>query len=157
MLNRARSALALLSAVVCVGSALLVGRSFFRTDQAGISIGPGRLWLGAIDAQLVVAWDPSAVLPASFISRNASDMRPALDALWGGLSGVRPLGVGWNLTGAIDERAVLPLWLVPLLAAVAPVRWWRKRRRYAGRGFVVERSHADSATSRPTRPVQVPS
>ncbi|HEV2294169.1 MAG TPA: hypothetical protein VGR35_09950 [Tepidisphaeraceae bacterium] len=33
---------------------------------------------------------------------------------------------------------ILPLWRLPLLTAIGPVRWWRKRRRDGGRGFAVE-------------------
>ena len=137
MPRRLTNGLTLLSAVVCVGSLLLLGRSWFRSDQVGVSIGQGRLWLTVIEAQIIVAWDPSAVLPPSFESYDAARMRPARDWVWRrSLTGIRALGVGWNLTGSQDERLILPLWLLPLLTAIAPVRWLL-RRNNAGRGFPI--------------------
>ena len=145
MRKRIANVLGLLCAVVCVTSALWVVRSCFSSDQAGVSIGQGRLWLATIDAQLIVAWDPSAVLPPSFDSVDAAGLRPALDTVWSGLRGIRALGIGWNLTGLQDERLILPLWLLPLLTAIPSVRWWHARRRASGAGFDV------LAPSPPTR------
>ncbi|HEV2295479.1 MAG TPA: hypothetical protein VGR35_16640 [Tepidisphaeraceae bacterium] len=56
---------------------------------------------------------------------------------WGGMRGSRWLGIGW---GGVSEQKllILPLWLLPLLTAIAPVRWLLKRRRERGRGFAVE-------------------
>ena len=144
MPKRVVNGLTVLSAAVCLLSLILVARSCFRADQAGFAAGRARLWFSAIDAQLIVAWDPSAVFPASFVvpalfdSYDAARLRPAFDTVWPRMTGIRALGIGWNLSAAMDERAILPLWLVPLLTAILPVRWWRARRRDAGRGFSVE-------------------
>jgi hypothetical protein len=139
MLQRARNALTLLSAAVCVIAAIWVGRSYFRMDQVGVSIGQGRLWLTTLDAQVIIAWDaPNAPVRPFFQSYDASKMRPAAALLWSRLRGIRALGVGWNLSGTQDERLVLPLWLLALLTAIPPVRWWRARRRCETRGFAVE-------------------
>src|SRR5688500_6676803 len=137
MPKRVANVLTLFCAVVCVTAALWVVRSYFRADQAGISIGQGRLWLSVIDAQIVAGWDPSAVLPPSVDSLDAARLRPVLDAVWRRLRGIRALGVGWSMTGVQDEWGVLPLWLIPLLTAIPPVRWWRARRRASGAGFAV--------------------
>lgn len=143
MLERVRSALALMCVVVCVGSAAWMARSCFRSDQAGLSVGQGRLWLTTIDAKLVIAWDPSAILPPSFDTYDTASLRLALDTVWSNMSGIRALGIGWNMTGSQDERLILPLWLLPLLTAIPSVQWWRRARaRQAVRGFSVEQPAA---------------
>jgi hypothetical protein len=38
---------------------------------------------------------------------------------------------------------VLPLWLLPILTAILPVRWWLIRRRRGGREFPVEAKPAE--------------
>ena len=144
MPKRVANVLTLLCAVVCVTSALWVVRSRFRVDQAGLTIGQGRLWLTVIDAQVIVAWDSSALLPPSFDSFDAARLRPAADSVWPRMRGIRALGIGWNTTGAMDERLILPLWLLALLTAIPPVRWWRARRRASGAGFEVLAAPADA-------------
>ena len=142
MPKRVANALTLICAVVSVTAALWAVRSYFRADQAGLSVGQGRLWLTVIDAQIIAGWDPSvglppASLPPSFDSFDAARLRPAVDSVWPRLRGIRALGIGWNTTGALDERLILPLWLLALLTAIPPVRWWRARRRASGAGFEV--------------------
>jgi hypothetical protein len=121
MLQRIRTALVLLSAVVCIGSAFLAVRSCFRSDQAGLTVRQSRLWLTVLDAQLIIALDPAVVLPPSFDTYDAAKVRPAADTVWPNMTGIRPLGIGWNMTGTQDERLILPLWLLPLLTAIPPV------------------------------------
>ena len=77
--------------------------------------------------------------PPSFVQfpLDAARLRPAVDNVWRRLRGIRALGVGWNMTGVQDEWLILPLWLLPLLTAIPPARWWRARRRASGTGFAV--------------------
>jgi hypothetical protein len=143
MMKRSRNVLTVLSAVVFALSLMLAVRSCFRTDQAGAFIGRGRLWLVTVDAQLAVVWDPSAAPPLatlspSFESHDAAKLRPVLDTVWPRMTGIRALGIGWNVRESMDERLILPLWLVPLLSAILPIRWWQARQRDGRRGFIVE-------------------
>jgi hypothetical protein len=36
-----------------------------------------------------------------------------------------------------DDWLILPLWLLPLLTAIPPARWWRARRRASWTAFAV--------------------
>src|SRR5688500_18404303 len=76
--------------------------------------------------------------PFQYFSRSAREVRPQLDRLWRSEArGIRPLGLGWGTANSLTYL-ILPLWLLPLLTAIPPVRWWRARRRVAaqlsGRG-----------------------
>ena len=141
MPKRIANGLTLLSAVVCVGSAMLVGRSLFQADEFFVPLGQeGGLWMGTLDGQLMLGSDPST-FNFEHLSFPAWEGRRELDDSWRELTGIRWIGIGW---GKLRDRAflILPLWLVPLLTAIPPVRWWRARRRNVTRGFAVERTAA---------------
>src|SRR5688572_8582056 len=121
MPKRIANGLTLLSAVVCVGSALLVGRSFAYKDGVGIRAGPrsaggawsvhGQLWLSH------TGWLPPHsmryVRPITFHSQSVRGWgigvrEPDWKYMWGnrwlGVGGGRVLGT---------RRLILPLWLLP--------------------------------------------
>ncbi len=138
MPRRVANALTLLSAVVCVGSLLLlVGRSFFLADTATVRIattGAGAAVFTG-DGHLGLACGPFA-RNFGHHSRSVSGWRQAYQATWTGVSGIKWLGIGWVM-GPRGALLILPLWLLPLLTTIPPVRWWRARRRGVGRGFAV--------------------
>jgi hypothetical protein len=131
MPRRIANGLTLLSAVVCAGSAMLVGRSWFRVDMVNVPI---RLRAVTVDGQLLLMHGP--YLRASYETGHAAWIRPHVDDVWGDLRGVRWLGVGWGTSGV--KVLILPFWLLPLLTAIPPVRWWRARRRKGGQGFAID-------------------
>jgi hypothetical protein len=137
MPKRIANGLTLLSAVVCVGSALLVGRSWFRFDSVIVPIGGENVfWAATCQGQMLLSHfqDPAASL------EHISDELPPrdeVDRLWRDLRGVRWAGIGWGSYKG-EKVLILPLWLLPLLTAIPPVRWYRARRRAGGRGFAVE-------------------
>ena len=144
MLRRIANALTLLSAVVCVGSAMLVGRSFWRADQVWTT-GRVQASIGTVDGLVILSVvynrEADGVEVGGFRTHDSAQLRTPSAAMLRRMKGVRWLGVGfthspgWPVT--ITEL-ILPLWLLPLLTAIAPVRWWRVRRREGGRGFAVE-------------------
>ena len=137
MPKRIANGLTLLSAVVCVGSAMLVGRSWFRMDGLAIPTSEeGCVVFASCDAQLVV-WNVPLPQPPGFSTAPVGIFRYTLEGIWGRLAGVRWLGVGAGAIGA-QTFVILPLWLLPLLTAIPPVRWRRARCREGGRGFAVE-------------------
>ena len=137
MPKRIANALTLLSAVVCVGSAMVVGRSLFRYDAVVIPMDPDTsLGVGAIDATVIV-WLGLGTGRVVRFSLSIGNSRAGFDTVWQTLTGIRWLGIGWGIYGG-HFILILPLWLVPIVTAVAPARWWRARRRGAGRGFPVE-------------------
>jgi len=136
MPKRAANGLTLLSAVVCAGSLLLVGRSFFRCDSLSISAVKETVSsVGTIDGQLWLLHGP-AYRFTFYSSQPVAAVRAGVSMTWGYLRGFPRLGIGW---GSMFEwkYLILPLWLLPVLTAIPPARWWRARRR-GGRGFPVE-------------------
>jgi hypothetical protein len=143
MRKRPLHILSLISAVVCVQSLGVVVRSFFRLDGVWAQVRrehgikavtlDGRLWLSV---------EPYPLGYTAYFVDEAAANREFYDWMWGELSGVRWLGIGWgNASSARGDyyTVVLPLWLVPIVTAVLPVRWWVIRRRSGGgRGFSVE-------------------
>ena len=148
MPKRATNALTLLSVVVCVGSAMLVGRSFFRVDALTVPMGQQNSGgASTVNGTLMLSHGP---LPQQFRfwSPPIAASREVHDVIWRRLGGVRWLGIGWGSIGYpphSQQFIILPLWLLPLLTAIGPVRWWRKRRRGGGRGFSVDAAAARSA------------
>jgi hypothetical protein len=140
MPKRLANGLTLLSAVVCVGSAMLVGRSFFRSDFVRVPVGnENECGAGTSPGQLVIWHDP---VPSylRYDSADPATTRKDLDEIWPELTGIRWIG-GWgryDFGAGIEDVVILPLWLLPLLTAIAPVRWYRARRREGGRGFAVK-------------------
>ncbi|HEV2293203.1 MAG TPA: hypothetical protein VGR35_05065 [Tepidisphaeraceae bacterium] len=145
MPRRLANGLTLLSAVVCVGSAMLVGRSFWRVDtvtvpvgrttQGAIAAAEGQLWLIGVRARTSFSYEELEYTPS---------LRSEIGSIWGELHGIRWLGSGYGRYGG-TTYLILPLWLLPLLTAIPPVWWWRKRRRDGGRGFAVQAVLAESA------------
>ena len=138
MPKRVANGLTLLSAVVCVGSALLVGRSFLRSDLVD-----GELWGATIDGHVIIVIETAArprPRPLTYVGSEAAapfrDVRERLleHKQWA----IRWLRIGWVdfMTGV--RVVILPFWPLPLLTAIPPLRWWRARRREGGRGFAVE-------------------
>ncbi|HEV2293867.1 MAG TPA: hypothetical protein VGR35_08415 [Tepidisphaeraceae bacterium] len=137
MPRRLANGLTLLSAVVCVGSAMWVGRSFVRIDYATIPIDK-RSFARAVQAD-------GYVFVARFRGTGDWDYHSGHTRVWireqfrHKLRGEK--GIPWVMVwgGSSGQKyLILPLWLLPLLTAIGPVWWWRKRRREAGRGFAVE-------------------
>ena len=126
--------LTLVSAIICLGSLGLMGRSFSRADILRLPIGQsGGCWATIIYGQLRL-WDPDE--PLGF-AHYVQDAAASNSSYWRTLSGMPWLGIAWN--GRAGPNAmILPLWLVPLLTAILPVRWWRAHRRGGARGFEVE-------------------
>jgi hypothetical protein len=144
MRRRVVNVLVLVSAVVCVLSLMLVGRSVFRSDQLAVPIGQNNtFWAATIDGQLVL-WHVSGYL-LEYFSTSTAEERPDVDNLWKGLTGIRWLGIGWGSPFGW-KVVVLPLWVVPIVTAVLPVWWWRVRRRAGGRGFAVKVKGSSPAT-----------
>jgi hypothetical protein len=137
MPKRIANGLTLLSAVVCVRSALLVGRSWFRVDLVGTPLGQGHGGAYTLDGRLFL-WQSRRV-PEFFHyyhSESAERLRYGLSTSWREIARVPWLSLGWH--NGEPRCLVLPLWLLPLLTAIPPVRWWRARRREGGRGFAVD-------------------
>jgi hypothetical protein len=137
MPRRIRNVLTLASAVLCLGSALLVGRSVFRYEMVVLPLPRDiHFGIGVIDVKLML-WHGRG--SGTFVHKNVSSAsaRPGFHLLWQALTGIRWLGVGWG-TRAPNAFLILPLWPLPLLTAIAPVRWWRRRSSsYGARGFAV--------------------
>ncbi len=157
MPKRLANGLTLLSAVVCVASAMLVGRSFYREDQVYSYNAQNHVVAQTAYGQLFLRHHhPTFASKTPWWSWSVSH-RPVvskrdlahLDSLWGNFPGVRWV-ICWGSFGAWERVrfVVLPLWLLPLLTAIAPVVWWRKRRREAGRGFPIEQAGAAAAARR---------
>jgi hypothetical protein len=149
MPRRLLHVLTILSAVICVGSLLLVVRSFIRMDTVGFPTGTtSACGVFSLDGQ-VNLWherdDDGGSYAFFHSSKPASVSRRFFsDELWSGdsrITGIRWLGIGWgNVDGS--KFLVLPLWLLPLLTAILPVRWWRGRRLHT-RGFTVVETPAE--------------
>src|SRR5687768_18493537 len=95
MSKRIANGLTLLSAVVCVGSAMLVGRSVFRIDIVNV---PMRLRVAAVDGQLLLMHGPFYPR-ASHESGPVARIRRDVDDIWGDIRGIRWLGVGYGTSG----------------------------------------------------------
>jgi len=134
MPKRIANGLTLLSAVVCVGSALLVGRSFFLSDVLEVSVWKSRGCRAVAIGGILVLDDMPYSPGLRYRTRSAARIGKQHDALWRSSEGIRWLSLGWRA----GEWLILPLWLLSLLTAIPPVRWWRARRRGGGRGFAVE-------------------
>ena len=142
MPKRIANGLTLLSAVVCGGSLLLLGWSLFRYETLTLPIGPDTsVGIGAIDAQLLL-WHGRGSGGLHRYSLSADSARPGLDLLWRALKGIRGLHIGWG-SYAMHRVLVVPLWLIPVLTAVVPVRWWRAHRARRARGFPLEAAPAE--------------
>ncbi|MDQ3441335.1 MAG: hypothetical protein M3478_13400 [Planctomycetota bacterium] len=154
MPRRMANVLTLVSAVVCVGSAMVVGRSFFREDQVYSSNAQNHVVAQTTCGQLFLRHHhPTFASKTPWWSWSVSHRRVVsrrdlvdLDFLWGKFPGVRWV-ICWGSFGAWERFrfVILPLWLLPLLTAIAPARWWWKRREHRRRGFPVA---AAGATSR---------
>jgi hypothetical protein len=134
MPRRPLHVLSLVSAVVCVLSLVVVGRSFVRSDVVFVPIGhDSTCYFVSVHGQMALA-HVRAYRDFKYASVDTANVRPAIDRVWQNLAGIRWLGIGWGY-----RMVVLPLWLVPVVTAVLPVRWWVIRRRAGGgRGFAVE-------------------
>jgi hypothetical protein len=157
MSRRPLHVLSLVSAVVCVLSLGLVGRSFFRMDQVRFPIAGNEqsyfpddydadqrkrhfLCIGStMDGRMTLEFIP-AYRSWGYASARTGEVRPLINRSFGQhMTGIRWLGIGWGTTIEGISFVLLPLWLVPVVTAVLPVRWWVIRRRAGGgRGFAVE-------------------
>jgi hypothetical protein len=127
------------SAVICVGSLLLVGRSIFRVD----GVDGGRWWAATIDGHVIIYVEPPRPTrhePLSYVgSQAAAPFREIRERLLNH----RPSAVRWLRIGRVDVMkgvsvTILPFWPVTIVAAILPLRWWRRRRaRVHARGFPV--------------------
>ena len=128
--------LVLMSAVVCALSLMLVVRSFFRADivdlPLGSDIGAG---VATIDGKVLIVLieGPPRFSYETHRTQPSSELRVFLAGLID--HGISWLGIGWGDVWA--DCVLLPLWLVPLLTAIAPLRWWIRRHRRSARGFPV--------------------
>jgi hypothetical protein len=142
MPRRLLNALTVVSAVVCVVSLGLVAGSWRWVNAVTVPIDGGRGAVGAysIDGGLRLWKTRLSPILVQFGTRyqlahrnsSAAQLRPRANldphVPW--------LNIGWHIMSGY-QVVILPLWLLPLLTAIAPVRWWRRRRREAGRGFPV--------------------
>ncbi len=123
MPNRAMKGLTLLSAVVCLLSLLLVGRSVFCLDALSVPIAPRRGYSASIlDGQLRL-WNHDGT-SFGYRSYPAAVWRRGESVRWQhDIAGVRWV-IGWGSHGLLDQFRflILPLWLLPLLTAIPPVR-----------------------------------
>jgi len=133
--------LTLASAVICSGSLLLVVRSVFRADvieattngypyaSAGMATVNGQFWL---------LWSPVLPFDRPYTWRydveRAATVRPRLNQHWSKVWGIRWVGIGCGMSPY--RILILPLWILPVLTAIPPARWWHMRRR-ATRGFPI--------------------
>jgi len=120
-----------------------VGRSWFYADvMGGMKIAPGIVAEAVtVDGLFVLDWRRGR-RSFDYYSNSAKDYRPVLDQIWDNVPGVRWLGVGWR--GGWFKVVILPLWLVPVLTAILPLRWWRLHRsRHQTYGFEVVEPTAD--------------
>jgi hypothetical protein len=150
MPKRIANGLTLLSAVVCVGSAMLVAGSWRWVNAVTIPLEGGRGGIGAyvIDGRLHL-WRTRIGLHTyqrggtyyrfSYQISSAAQFRLGRGQSWREMAGVHWLGIGWYTTPG-PKIFLLPVWLLPLLTAIPPLRWYRARRRQGGRGFAVEGS-----------------
>ena len=130
---------ALLSAVVCVGSAMLVGRSFFRVDRLTFPVADeSNGWAATVSGYVLAVFNDRPPRGAFKYDTFGVDVFYHVRDWFEDRSGV-PWLVAWDTRGWA-VMLVLPLWLLPLLTAIPPVRWYRARRRERGRGFAVEGS-----------------
>ncbi len=143
MPKRAANVLTLVSAVVCAGSVLFVARSFLRLDSMHVGFGERNVFMAIImDAQLFLRHHTPTFAGGNSFSHHSRGVRKKdraeQDRMWRNFSGVRWV-ICWGAYGRWERFrfVILPLWLVPLLAAILPVRWGRTRRRDGGRGFPV--------------------
>jgi hypothetical protein len=149
MPRRPLHVLTLASAVICVGSLILVGRTFFRADRVIIKTGQGVSWAEALDGQLLLEdyRYNYPTPPLAFTAYDATSRRRMLRARWvgGEIKGVRWIGFGFDVTSNPAMKVlVLPLWPVPILTAILPIKWWRQRRfRSELGGFAVVESPAE--------------
>jgi hypothetical protein len=147
MRRRVMNLLTLVSAVVCVGSALLVGRSFWWADILRVPTGEASGWvLGTVDARLEVSY-VEFPLKLEYLSVRSIFIVANQDQYWKQLTGVRWLRLGWGSPVGVVTVLILPLWLAPILTAILPVRWWVRRRREGGRGFEVEKTVPTNLTN----------
>jgi hypothetical protein len=125
----------LASMVICAASLALVGRSFFRADEAHVPIGlHNKLGVATVDGKLTL-WHGKYSSEWSYSSGSVAIARRAYDNWSQTASGVPSVGIGWQAPSG-RQYLVLPLWLLPLLSAILPLRWWRRRRSHT-RGFPV--------------------
>jgi hypothetical protein len=144
MRRRVVNVLAVVSAVVCVLSLSVVGRSFFWADQVRVPMGQQNTYYArTVDGQLLVM-HISARSELQYSSTSTAEERPTIAATWRAMTRIRWLGIGW-ITHLGTTVVIVPLWPVPIVTAVLPVWWWRVRRRAGGRGFEVEVGSRQSA------------
>src|SRR5262245_32799279 len=134
MSRRTLHVLTLASAVICVASLVLVARSVFRVDviealTSGYPYAGGGM--ATVNGQCWLVWHfGSRPLDnryhLNYQTERTPAIRPRLDQLWSQAWGVRWLGVG---AGTSPQRVlILPLWLVPIVTAILPLKRWRRRR-----------------------------
>jgi hypothetical protein len=134
MRRRVVKIVTLVSAIICVGSLLLVGRSFVRVDVVGGPLGQSSSGgITSIEGELVL-WYDVYHQPFGYFSATPGELRHIQYLLWADIQGIRWLSVGWGVSGG-ERVLVLPLWLMPIVTAILPVRWWVRRRREGRRGF----------------------
>jgi hypothetical protein len=137
MRRRVVKIVTVVSAVVCVGSLLLVGRSFFVGDVVRVPFETYRsCGAASVQGQLIVfrtGWGPHQF---AYFRDSTSELGDDLDQTWNGATGIRQLGIGWRNSDHVLVL-ILPLWLLPIVTAILPVWWWVRRRRAGRRGFEV--------------------
>jgi hypothetical protein len=146
MRRRVVNVLAVVSAVVCVLSLSLVGRSLCcRSDAVWIGIGGWTYYVRTSDGQLVA--HRSANTAFSRFGYNSVRHAGTLSSFmmtWEEVNGIQGI-VNWGTARGMPI-IILPLWVVPIVSAVLPVWWWRVRRRAGWRGFAVEVKGSSPAT-----------
>jgi hypothetical protein len=126
------------SAVICVLSLGLVVRSFFRLDAVVIPVGESVVGAFTIDARLCL-WKRAHPGRDFFFYPypRSAFINYGTYRDWDAAKRARWLNLGWNFT-TIEKNVFLPLWLVPIVSAILPVRWWRRHRSHSRtRAFAV--------------------
>jgi hypothetical protein len=137
MRRRVMTVVTVVSAVVCVGSLLLVGRSMLRWDLVAMPLGDEQACGAYTSAGRLVLWHASYHQRLAHGSGSGSSGRPELEWFWEHeVRGVRWMGIGWGPFNGL-QVLVGPLWPVAMVTAILPVWWWGRRRREGRRGFEV--------------------
>jgi len=150
MLRRLRNGLSLASAVICLGSLILIGCSILRMDRVAFSFGGGISYSAhLVDGTLELA-RRSTDLGRFFLYMKYSSAERRFIRSRGGtppyMTRVRWTGIAWGAIPGYGRYLTLPLWIVPIVAAVPPICWWRRRRTRACLGFAVEGCEGGVAT-----------
>jgi hypothetical protein len=141
MAKRPLNVLTLISAMMCVATAGVVGRSFVRMDVVHVPIGKSSsAEVQTIDGRFRAIY-PTKIQRRLFrhFTYETAQYRRHVAGWAEKSSGLPKVGIAWARSASGAAIILLPLWLLALLTAILPLRWlllgWARRR--GGRGFAV--------------------